>query len=121
MRQSRCYSTASRFEAERSENGKYRWRRNLGMATECKYWLEGTVCVHETDCKWIHWTKSEDLRKRVTNYMISTKSCVDPGRGLKCEYEDRCNFAYPGEALGRTMPLESVDKQYFKLLLRDCT
>ena len=118
--QSVRYPKAPRFQSERNENGKYRGRRSVGPVTECKYWAKGAVCKNGTECKWSHWTKSqcEDLRKRVTNY--KTKPCVDPGRGLKCEYEDRCNFAHPGQALRRPMPIEYVDAQYFKLLLRDC-
>eukprot|EP01084_Bolivina_argentea_P242538 406835_1 len=102
---------APRFQLQ-SENTKHHGR------SVCKWWAKGAVCKNGSECPWSHCTTYDDIRKRVTNY--KTKPCVDPGRGLKCEYNDRCNFAHPGEALRRPMPIEYSDRQYFKLLLRDC-
>ena len=56
-------------------------------------------------------------KKRVTNY--KTKPCVDPGRGKRCLYALRCNFAHPGEALRRPMSDQYRDSLYKKYLDRD--
>jgi hypothetical protein len=106
---------APRFHDDESDTYAYFHGR---YSAQCKYWAKGAFCKNGEECAWSHATKCDDTRKKVTNY--KTKPCVDPGRGLKCEYGDRCNFAHPGEALRRPMPIEYIDKQYFKLLLRDC-
>eukprot|EP01084_Bolivina_argentea_P255931 430668_1 len=111
---------APRFQREPNDNVQIISNNSSRNANVCKWWFKGAVCMNGSSCKWSHTDFKSDgsRKKRVTNY--KTKPCVDPGRGLKCEYNDRCNFAHPGEALRRPMPIEYTDYQYFQLLLRDC-